>query len=52
MRNYPDQLSNNSPEWLAFLTDMETGWDELEPHQIVSRDFASGSADEAQREAA
>ena len=52
MKTYPDQMDNRSPQWLEFMASMESGWLELEPHQIVSRDFASGVADEPQQEAA
>jgi hypothetical protein len=46
VKTYPDEMDVRSPGWLSFLADMETGWDELEPHQIVSRDFMTGVADE------
>jgi hypothetical protein len=52
MKTYPDEIVNRGAQWLAFCADMETGWDELEPHQIVSRDFVAGVADEPKEEAA
>lgn len=51
MKSYPDELDNRSPEWLSLQADLETGWDEREPHQVVSRDFVAGDADQIEQEA-
>jgi hypothetical protein len=52
MKMYPDEMSNRSPQWLEFMASLESGWLDREPHQIVSRDFASGVADEPAKEIA
>jgi hypothetical protein len=52
MKMYPDEMDNRSPQWLEFMASMESGWLDREPHQIVSRDFANGSADEPKEIAA
>lgn len=46
MNTYPIELTNRDPDWLRFNADLESGWLEAEPHQIVSHDFAAGVADE------
>jgi hypothetical protein len=52
MKTYPDLMDNRNPQRLEFLASLESGWLEREPHQLVSRDFAAGVADEPQQEAA
>jgi hypothetical protein len=37
-RNYPEQMSSRDAEWLKLMADLETGRDELEPHQIPVTD--------------
>lgn len=51
MNAYPDEMTNRDPDWLRFNADLESGWDEPEPHQIVGRDFATGVADETKEAA-
>ena len=52
MKMYPDEMDNRSPQWLEFMASLESGWLDREPHQVVSRDFATGVADEPPQEAA
>lgn len=52
MNTYPEEMTNRDPDWIRFNADLEGGWLDREPHQIVSRDFASGVADQQKLEAA
>jgi len=52
MNTCPDEISNRHPDWLKFNADLESGWLDREPHQIVSKDFATGSTDEPKLEIA
>lgn len=50
MNMYREEMTNRDPDWLRFNADLESGWIDPEPHQIVSRDFATGAADEPAKE--
>jgi hypothetical protein len=37
-REYPDEIDSRSSSYLAFMTDLETGWIEHEPHELAQID--------------
>lgn len=49
MRTYPEMMSNRDPDWAGFMANIEDedSWTPAQPYRrVVSRDFASGCADE------